>query len=66
MQKFSLGKQDFISLGKGLGIALIGAGLTYFSAYVSKTDFGAYTPLVVTVFALIANIVRKSADGEVK
>jgi len=63
MSKFLLGHQDLVSLAKGLGIALIGAGLTYLTAYVSKTNFGVYTPLIVTVFALIANIVRKSADG---
>lgn len=63
MNKFTFGKQDLISLAKGLGIALIGAALTYLTAYVSKTDFGQWTPVIVVFWSVIANVVRKSADG---
>jgi hypothetical protein len=63
LQKFTLGKEDLISLAKGLGIALIGAAVTYFTAYVTKTDFGVWTPIIVAFWSLAANIIRKSADG---
>ena len=63
MNKFTFGRQDLISLGKGLLIALIGATLTYLASYVSNTNFGVYTPIVVAVFSVVANAVRKSVDG---
>jgi hypothetical protein len=57
--KYSLNKYDLKSLGIGLGITLAGAALTFLSEYVSKADFGSYSPMVVAVFALLVNIVRK-------
>ena len=65
MKQFTFGKQDLISLAKGLGIALIGAALTYLTAWVTKTDFGTWTPIIVAFWSLAANIIRKSADGKV-
>lgn len=63
MNKFTFGKQDFISLGKGLLIALGGAALTYLASFLTKTDFGVYTPIIVAIGGLLVNIGRKSLDG---
>lgn len=63
---FSLNKADIESLGRGLGVAMAGAGLTYISAYSTNTDFGEYTPLVVAIASLLVNIVRKYIDGPIK
>ncbi len=57
--RWQLIQKDIRSLLIGLGITLLGAGLTYLSEYVAKADFGVYTPLMVTGWALIVNIIRK-------
>ena len=62
----NLTKTDLISLGKGLGIALVGAGLTYLSTWVTQTDFGAWTPMIVAFWGVFANVVRKFIDQPVK
>jgi len=63
MKQFTFGKQDLISLAKGLGITALGAVLTYLASWITKTDFGVYTPIIVTVGALLVNMARKSLDG---
>jgi hypothetical protein len=62
--KFSLNKADLIAIGKGLLITLAGAALTYLTQAIANTNFGASTPLVVAVFALIINVVRKYIAGK--
>ena len=57
------GKQDLISLGKGLLIALAGTAITYLYAYVTKQNFGVYTPIVMTLAPVLVNMIRKSLDG---
>ena len=61
----NLTKADLISLGKGLIIALIGAALTYLTAWISKTSFGEWTPFVVAFWGFVANIIRKYIDAPV-
>jgi hypothetical protein len=63
MTTFLYTKDDFISLGKGLAITLIGSALTYLTEYISGTNFGAYTPVIVAVWSVIVNIVRKGIDS---
>jgi hypothetical protein len=63
-KKFSLNKADLISLGKGLAITAGGAALTYLTAYFTSTDFGAWTPIVVTLSALVINAIRKFIEGK--
>lgn len=57
--KYTLNKEDIISLGKGLLIAVAGAALTYLSENLGKINFGEYTPVVVALFSVLANIIRK-------
>lgn len=64
MKKYTLGKEDLLSLLKGLGIALGGAFLTYLSSVLGQIDFGTYTPIVVAVFSLLINVGRKVLDGK--
>ena len=63
-ERFSLNKLDYIAILKGLLITLLGAALTYLSEYVTKLDFGDYTPIVLTGFALLVNTIRKYITGK--
>ena len=56
---FSISSPEFISVLKGLGIAVGGAALTYLSSYIAHTDFGAYTPVVVALWSVVVNFARK-------
>ncbi len=56
---YSFSKADLIAVAKGLGIAVLGAALTYLTSYISNTNFGVYTPVVVAVFSVLVNAVRK-------
>jgi len=58
-ERFNLTSYDWKSLLIGLGITLLGAGLTYLSEAVTKVDFGVYTPLIMTVWAFLVNAIRK-------
>jgi hypothetical protein len=58
-EKGQLIEKDIKSLAIGLGITLLGAALTYLTEYITKADFGVYSPIVVSVWALIVNLVRK-------
>lgn len=54
-----LDKEKWVSIGKGLLIALAGATATYLTTLTSGVDFGVLTPLVVTGFSVLANYLRK-------
>jgi len=51
--------KDLQSLAIGLGIALAGSALTYISEWVLKCDYGEMTPVIVAVWSVIANALRK-------
>jgi hypothetical protein len=55
----SLNKEDFKRIGMGAAVAVTGALLTYLSQVITTIDFGAYTPIVVAFWGVVANIVRK-------
>lgn len=61
----NLTKDDLIAIGKGLVIAVIGAALTYLSTFIAGHDFGSWTPLVVALWGVIVNIIRKWIDEPV-
>ena len=63
MKSYTLGGQDLVSIAKGLGIALIGAALTYLTTVVTKMQFGQYTPVVYIFWSTVANTLRKVLDG---
>ena len=52
-------KVDWLAVLRGAGVAAAGALLTYLSEFVMRTDFGQFTPLVVSAFSVLANIIRK-------
>ncbi len=56
---YSFSKADLIAVAKGLGIAVLGAALTYLSSYFTNTNFGVYTPVVVAGWSVIVNLLRK-------
>lgn len=59
-QRFSLDKQeDLKKILIGAGVAITGALLTYISETIIQIDFGGYTAMVVAMWSIIANIIRK-------
>jgi hypothetical protein len=65
MQKsFTMDKTSLTKIGKGILIAMGGAGLTYLAQYVGETDFGVYTPIVVMVMSIIINATKEYISGK--
>lgn len=60
---FNLKGEDWVKVGKGLLIAMGGAGLTYLGQFVTGADFGALTPVVVAGFSVLVNYMRKLGIG---
>jgi len=58
-KRFSLSNIDWKKIGTGCLIAITGAILTYLTPIITNLELGAWTPLVVTFWSVIANIVRK-------
>ncbi len=64
---YMLSKGDLVKIGKGAGIAAIGAVLTYLTSVVTNTDFSFtyagvlynYTAIVVAGWSIVANVARK-------
>ena len=59
MNKFTFTKENLIKIGRGALIACGGALLTYVASYISSTDFGQWTPIVVAVGSMIINAGRE-------
>jgi len=51
---------------KGLIIALLGAALTYLTTWISGYNWGVYTPVVVALWSVVVNLVRKAIDAPVQ
>lgn len=58
-KKYKLDKADINKILVGALIASTGALLTYMTEAISQTDFGEYTSVVVVMWSVIANIIRK-------
>lgn len=56
---FSFKGINWGKVGIGALVAIVGALLTYITAWLGHFDFGAYTPVVMSVWTVIANIGRK-------
>ena len=56
-------QQDLIKVAKGAGLAAAGAGMTYVTAWITSTEFGDWTPVVVAVWAIVVNAARKWIQG---
>jgi len=59
----SFDKKTVTKIVKGLLIVTVAIVLTYFLSYVAKTDFGAYTGLVVGLWSVIINVVKEYVEG---
>ena len=60
--EFLLNKKKWISVAKGLGIALAGAAATYLAQIAGNVDFGAMTPMVVALMSVAVNYLRKVVE----
>lgn len=56
---FQLSKEDIKKVGKGAVIAVSGALLTYITELIPTIDFGAYAPLIASIWAIIVNLAWK-------
>lgn len=56
--KWTILATEWQTIAKGLGITLLGAGLTYIATAVSPTNFGSFwwSPLAVVLFSTLVNI----------
>ena len=59
LMKLNLDATDWGKVVKGAFIAGGGAALTYLSSWVSGTDFGVWTPIVVAGLSVLVNYFRK-------
>mgnify|MGYP003591388924 FL=1 len=59
MNKFTFTKENYLKIAKGAGIAVGGALLTYLAQFISETDFGQWTPVVVALGGIIINSGRE-------
>lgn len=64
--RFSLNGIDWKKIGIGFLVAISGAGLTYITEFLSGFDFGEFSPIVMVVWSVIANLVRKWASNNQK
>lgn len=46
-------------VGAGALVAVVGALLTYLTSWIAGENFGAYTPIIVGIWTIIANVGRK-------
>jgi hypothetical protein len=58
-KRFSLNSIDWKKIGIGALVAGVGALLTYLTEVIGGIDLGEWTPVVVGIWSVIANIVRK-------
>lgn len=54
--------EDLKSIWKGALIATASALLTYATAYITGRNFGEWTPLVVAVWGIIVNTIKKALE----
>ena len=58
-KRFSLNKEDGKKILVGALMAIIGALLTYITETIGQIELGDYTPTVVALWSITANIARK-------
>lgn len=62
-KQLSLNDLDWKKIGKGAVIALVGALFTYLQTIILKTDFGAWTPIVMAGNSVLVNLIHKYFSG---
>lgn len=64
-EKYTLDTFDWKKVLIGAGVAATGALLTYITQVVTNLEPGIYTPLIVSGWSIVANIVRKWLEGKI-
>lgn len=57
--RMQMNLSDLKKVAIGAGVAAAGAALTYLSEWVTNTDFGVWTGVVVAAWSVLANAARK-------
>ena len=63
-KKYKLNQEDFGKVGRGLLIAMAGAGLVYLTDVVPQINWGVYAPIVGALAAVLVNLARKLLAGK--
>lgn len=63
-KKYRLNWEDIKKILKGAGIAMGGAGITYFIAILPEVEMGQYTPFIAGGIMILLNLARKLLSGE--
>jgi hypothetical protein len=63
--QFSLNAFDWKKVATGAGIAVAGALLTYVTQVVASLEPGPWTPVIVAVWSVVVNIVKKWIAGPI-
>lgn len=58
-----MNKKQGLKILRGAAIAAAGAALTYAAQALNGANFGAYTPVVTAVLAILVNVVRQYGQG---
>lgn len=59
LRKLALPPQEWQSILKGAGLAVLGALVTYMSQNLTNVDFGQYTYIIVPAVTIVLNLLRK-------
>lgn len=59
MNKFTFTKENLSKISKWAAIAAGWALLTYLATFISETDFGIYTPVIVAAWSILINAGRE-------
>jgi len=62
-KKYTLNSIDWKKILTGLGIALLGAFITYLQELIPSIDFGPYSPIAMSINSVIINFLRKWLAG---
>jgi len=63
-KRYQINKTDIKKILTGAGVAGAGAALTYLVEVLPNIELGDYSPLVVALFSVLANAVRKWLAGK--
>jgi len=62
---FRINAEDLKKIGVGALVAVAGALLTYLSEAIAQVDFGEMTPVIMTLWSVLANVARKYLTNNV-
>jgi uncharacterized membrane protein AbrB (regulator of aidB expression) len=59
IRKLDIGTNQWVSVLKGAGLAVLGAAVTYVGQNITSTDFGQYSYIIIPITTVILNVLQK-------